>query len=141
VLVGVVVLHAPRCSDGMIAAMASPAQGASAAAADMLAGDCGLPMAMAAGTTRPQHPTVLCTPDRAPNAVTRIANNAFRFGDVGGFLGSCLAFAVTILAAVAGLYPCWSRSVWWLGARRHATSMCTRGVRVPSLTQLCILRT
>jgi hypothetical protein len=131
VLIGVVVLQGPRCSDGMIAAMALGIHAASPVAADVPAADCGPTMTMTAVITSPQHTAARCTADHPPGDPARGASHSSGLDDPRGVLGSCLALVVTVLAAIAAVDLRWIRS---------KTRVCAVGLHAPNLTQLCLLR-
>lgn len=103
--------------------------------------DCGLAMAMTEVNDHPQDSAALCTPHRAPGSLARVGGSSSGSGDMGGVLATCLAFLVTVLTALAALYPSWLRSVVRLHAPGPGVRVWAIAVRALSLGQLCVLRT
>lgn len=124
----------------MIVDAAYPTHGASPPMAVTAGQDCGLAMAMTEVNDHPQDTAALCTPHHAP-ALARVGGSSSGSGDMGGVLATCLAFLVTVLTALAALYPSWLRTFVRLHTPGAVVRVWAIAVRALSLGKLCVLRT
>lgn len=127
VIAGLVLLQAPRCTDGMVAGM-SMAAGASPAMIVGTSHDDGAPLAIDGVPGHPQD-------------AAAVAADESGSGGMGSVLATCLAFLVLVLVAVAGLASGGLRAVVRVRPAGLVAMVRTIPLRAPSLAQLCVLRT
>ena len=121
VLVGLALLHSPRCADGMIATGSMAHSGGSGMAAGGVQG-CADPVA-------------------AANTPVRTGNSLPGAGDMGGILATCLTFLVMVLVAISVLCPAWLRIVVTRRVPERRAMIRPIWLQAPSLAELCVLRT